>query len=216
LVHRFNQAGRGWPLPADCSDTTLHRLLYPGNGGRPKARPEPHWPTVHQELGRKGVTLQLLWSEYLAIHPDGLQYAQFCAKYRQFQRRIDYSMRKIYAPGEHCFVDYAGPTLAVMDPQTGELRAGQLFVAVLGYSRYAFAAVHPQQTTGWWIRGHIAAFQYFGGVPKVVVPDNAKPLVTKAERYDVTLNRTYLAFGAHYRVAIVPARVRKPQDYPDL
>lgn len=212
LVRRFELAGIGWPMPEDLADSVLQRKLYSRPEGRPPARPEPNWAEVHQELGRKGVTLQLLWGEYLQVHPTGLQYAQFCAKYRAYQKRMDWVLRKVYTPGEHCFVDYAGPTLTVIDPLTGESQAGQLFVAVLGFSRYTFADVHPQQTTGWWIRGHMAAFQYFGGVPQVVVPDNPKTLVTKAERFDVTLNRTYLAFARHYGVAIVPARVRKPRD----
>ena len=212
LVRRFEQTGIGWPMPEDLADSVLQRKLYTSPEGRPQARPEPNWAEVHQELGRKGVTLQLLWSEYLKVHPTGFQYAQFCAKYREFRKRTDWVLRKVYTPGEHCFVDYAGPTLTVIDPLTGELQAGQLFVAVLGFSRYTFADVHPQQTTGWWIRGHMAAFQYFGGVPRVVVPDNPKALVTKAERVDVTLNRTYLAFARHYGVAIIPARVRKPRD----
>ncbi len=212
LVGRFDRTAIGWPMPGDLSDSVLQRQLYPSHGGRPQGRPEPNWGVVHQELGRKGVTLQLLWSEYMEVHPTGLQYAQFCAKYRPYQKRIDWVLRKVYTPGEHCFVDYAGPTLTVIDPVTGDIQAGQRFVAVLGFSRYTFADVHPQQTTGWWIRGHMAAFQFFGGVPRVVVPDNPKALVTKAERFDVTLNRTYLAFARHYGVAIVPARVRRPRD----
>ena len=100
----------------------MARLLYPGNLGGPHSRPEPDWATVHQELARKGVTLQLLWAEYRETHPDGLGYARFCEKYRAFQVRVDYVMRQVYHPyhpGEYCFVDYAGPTLPVVDPATG-------------------------------------------------------------------------------------------------
>ena len=212
VVGRFERTGQSWPVPADQTDTALARLLYPGNLGRPRVRPEPDWATIHQELARKGVTLQLLWAEYREVHPTGLGYAQFCEKYRAFHRTVDYVMRKVYQPGEYCFVDYAGPTLPVVDPGTGEVQPGQIFVAVLGYSRYTYVAVHPQQTTAWWIRGQVDAFAYFGGVPRIVVPDNPKPLVTRAERFDVTLNRTYQAFGEHYGVAIIPARVRAPKD----
>lgn len=121
------------------------------------------------------------------LNPTGLPYAQFCAKYRPYQKRIDWVLPKVYTPGEHCFVDYAGPTLTVIDPVTGDTQAGQRFVAVPGFSRYTFADVHPQHTTGWWIRGHMAAFQFFAGVPRMVVLDNPKALGTKAERFDVTL-----------------------------
>jgi transposase len=212
VVRRFEATGQTWPLPTTYSDSALATLLYPDKIGRPAVRSEPDWATIHQEMGPKGVTLQLLWTEYRRDQPDGLGYAQFCEKYRAYRQRVDYVLRKTYAPGEYCFVDYAGPTLAVVDPTTGEVQAGQLFVAVLGYSRYTYVAVHPQQTTGWWIRGHVDAFAYFGGVPRIVVPDNPKPLVTKAERFDVTLNRTYQEFSAHYGVAIIPARVRHPRD----
>ena len=171
---------------------------------------------VHQELRRKGVTLQLLWSEYRALFPQGYQYSQFCERYRQYQKKLDVVLRKIYRPGEHCFVDYAGPTVPVIDPTTGAIQHAQVFVAVLGYSNYTFAELHPQQTATWWIQGHIHAFDYFAGVPRIVVPDNPKPLVTQAERFDVTLSRPYQEFAQHYGVAIVPARVRKPRDYAEV
>ena len=203
-------SGRNWPDTV--SDTALRQQLYPGNLGRPKTRPEPDWATVHQELRHKGVTLALLWSEYHETHPTGYQYSQFCDRYKAYQQRVDVVLRKHYHPGEHCFVDYAGPTVPIYDPVTGAVQAAQVFVAVLGYSNYTFVDLHPQQTTPWWIRGHVDAFAYFGGVPKIVVPDNPKPLVTHVERFDAILNRTYQAFAAHYSVAIVPARPRKPRD----
>ena len=212
IVKRFERTDLIWPLPDDVGDAVLHRHLYPGHVGRPRLRPEPDWAQVHQELRRKGVTLELLWREYRAAHPLGYEYSQFCARYRQYQGRVDLVMRKHHVPGQHCYVDYAGPTVPILDPKTGSVQSAQVFVAVLGFSQYVFADLHPQQTTAWWVRGHVDAFTYFGGVPRIVVPDNAKPLVTKAERFDVTLNRTYQAFAAHYGVAIVPARPRKPRD----
>ncbi len=212
IVRRFERSPYTWPVGEDLADSVLHQRLYPGNVGRPRMRPEPDWATVHQELRRKGVTLETLWREYRAVHATGYEYSQFCAHYRQYQRRVDLVLRKIHLPGQHCYVDYAGPTVPILDPKTGMVQSAQVFVAVLGYSNYTFADLHPQQTTAWWIRGHVDAFAYFHGVPRIIVPDNAKPLVTKAERFEVTLNRTYQAFATHYGVAIVPARVRKPRD----
>ena len=116
----------------------------------------------HQELRGKGMTLELLWGEYRAL-------------------------RMPHQPGQHCYVDYAGPTVPIHDPSTGEVQRAQVFVDVLGYSQYVFADLHPQQTTAWWVRGHVDAFAYFEGVPRIVVPDNAKAVVTQAERFDVTL-----------------------------
>ena len=212
IVRRFERATLPWPLSADMSDTLLHRLLYPSPAGRPPVRPEPDWSQVHHELRRKGMTLELVWREYRVLHANGYEYSQFCARYRQYQKRLDLVLRKPHQPGQHCYVDYAGPTVPIYDPKTGEVQGAQVFVAVLGYSQYVFADLHPQQTTAWWVRGHMDAFAFFEGVPRIVVPDNAKAVVTKAERFDVTLNRTYQAFATHYGVAIVPARPYRPRD----
>lgn len=212
LIRRFESEGGQWPLPSDVTDAALHQWLYRGNGGRPKRRPEPDWAQVHAELRRKGVTLQLRWQEYRTHHPDGYQYSRFCERYQQYVKTLDVVLRKTYQPGETCFVDYAGPTVPIVHPKTGVVQAAQVFVAVLGYSNYTFAELHPQQTTAWWITGHVHALEYFGGVPKLIVPDNPKPLVSHVERFEVQLNRSYQEFAAHYGVAIVPARPRKPRD----
>ena len=212
LLRRFESEGGQWPLPAEMTDRALHQWLYRGHAGRPKRRPEPDWAEIHAELRRKGVTLQLLWQEYRAQHPDGYQYSRFCDRYRQYVKTLDVVLRKTYRPGEYAFVDYAGPTVPIVHPKTGEIQAAQVFVAVLGYSHYTFVELHPQQTTAWWIRGHVHALEYFGGVPKIIVPDNPKPLVSQVERFDVQLNRSYQEFATHYGAAIVPARPRKPRD----
>ncbi len=103
IVKRFERAGLTWPLEDDPSDTALHRQLYPGNAGRPRLRPEPDWAQVHQELRHKGVTLELLWREYRAVHPTGYEYSQFCARYRHYQERVDLVMRKHHVPGQRCY-----------------------------------------------------------------------------------------------------------------
>ena len=133
IVKRFERAGLTWPLADDPSDTVLHHRLYPGNAGRPRTRPEPDWAQVHQELRHKGVTLELLWREYRATYPTGYEYSQFCARYRQYQGRVDLVMRKHHRPGEHCYIDYAGPTVPIHDPKTGAVQQAQVFVAVLGW-----------------------------------------------------------------------------------
>lgn len=212
VLRRFAQAGLSWPLPADLTDAALEQRLYPGNAGRPKRRPEPDWATVHAELRRKGVTLQLLWQEYRQQCPEGYGYSLFCERYRRYRQTLDVVLRKGYRPGALCFVDYAGDTVPVIHPRTGEIQRAHVFVAILAYSHDTFIDLHPQETTEWWIRGHQDAFAAFRGVPRIVVPDNPRPLVTQADRFDVVLNRSYQACAAHYGVAVIPTRPRRPRD----
>ena len=212
VIQRFQAAEAVWPLGPDVDDAHLEHWLYPGNTGRPKTRPDPDWALVHQELrSRRHVTLQLLWQEYRQVHPDGYQYTQFCEHYRRYRDRVDLVLRKVYHPGEYLFVDYAGDTLPVVDPRTGTTHTAQVFVAILGYSNLTFVALHPDQTRASWIAGHRAAFEYFGGVPRLVVPDNPKPLVLDTH-HDVVLDPSYQEMAGHDHVGIVPARVRKPRD----
>jgi transposase len=175
-------------------------------------KPEPDWNWVHQELSRKGVTLQLLWEEYKDEHPDGYQTTQFYERYRRWKSKLHTWMRQDHKAGEKLFVDYAGQTVEIKDPQTGKFRKAQVFVAVLGLSNYTYAEATWDQSSSSWIGSHIRAFEYFQGVPKVIIPDNLKAAVIKANRYESQINPTYLNLAIHYSTAIMPARVRKPKD----
>jgi transposase len=210
---RATAAGLSWPLPDDLDDPALEQRLFPAPAVTPaRARPLPDFAAMHQELRRKGVTLMLLWEEYKAVHPDGLQYSQYCEHYRRWASRIKPSMRQVHPAGEKCFVDYAGQTVGVIDPRTGELRHAQVFVAVLGASHYCYAEATWSQSLPDWIGSHVRALRYFGGVPELLVPDNLASGVTRAHRYEPVLNPTYREMAAHYGTAILPARVRKPRD----
>jgi transposase len=209
------QAGLSWPLSADLSDEALHRLLVGSDqpaavSGRYVA---PDCAAIHQELKRKGVTLQLLWHEYRAEHGQaGYAYSQFCTLYRAFKQSLKRSMRQTHHAGEKLFVDYAGQTVPITDRTTGEIRAAQIFVAVLGASNYTFAEATWSQQLPDWLGSHVRALDFFGGVPAVVVPDNLKSGVDRACRYDPDINRSYAELAAHYGLAVIPARPRKPQD----
>jgi len=212
-VRRAQAAGLSWPLPDALDDTALERQLFATAATTPVARrPIPDWVTVHRELKRKGVTLVLLWQEYKAITPDGLQYSQFCAAYRQWAGKLDLVMRQSHRAGETLFVDYAGQTIPVVDPLTGEVHAAAIFIAVLGASNYTFAEATWSQSLPDWIGSHVRAFAALGGVPQVVVPDNLKAAVSRPHRYEPTLNRTYAELAQHYGVAIVPTRAARPRD----
>jgi transposase len=169
---------------------------------------------VHRELRRKGVTLQLLWQEYREAAADAptYQYTQFCQHYHDYAGSLRRSMRQVHRAGEKLFIDYAGPTVPIVDPDTGNLRCAHIFVAVLGASNYTYACATPGEAQGDWLKGLSQAFQFFGGVPALVVPDNPRALIAKPDRYEPELNRAALACAEHYGTAILPARPRRPQD----
>lgn len=215
VLARARAAGVSWPLAGEwADDERLEAHLFPGHAGRPKTQPESDWSEVHKELRHKGVTLQLLWVEYKSAHPDGLQYSQFCLRYRRWTQTLRLSQRHEHRAGEKMFVDYAGPTVKVVDQETGEVREACVFVAVLGASSYAYAEAQEAQDLASFIGGHVRALTYFGGVPQLIVPDNLKSAVRRADRYEPTLNRTYTEMANHYGCAILPARPRKPRDKP--
>ncbi|MCP4128781.1 MAG: IS21 family transposase, partial [Gammaproteobacteria bacterium] len=191
----------------------LERLLFPADPTSvAKDRQIPDWVEVNWELKGKGVTLFLLWQEYRSNHPQGYQYSWFCDQYRRWQGKRDLVMRQNHRAGEKLFVDYAGQTVAVVDPGTGEIREAQIFVAVLGASNYTYAEATWTQGLSDWIGSHQRSFQYMGGVPEIVVPDNLRSGVSKAHRYEPDINPTYQEMATHYGVAVIPARVRKPKD----
>jgi transposase len=212
-LRRAEEAGLSWPLPGGLDDARLERLLFPAPPSLPaQIRGVPDWAHIHKELRHKGVTLFLLWQEYRQNHPDGYQYSWFCEHYRAWQGKLDVVMRQDHRAGEKLFVDYAGQTVPVIDRNTGEIREAQIFVAVLGASNYTYAEATWSQALPDWIGSHVRTFQYLGGVPELVVPDNLKSGVSKAHRYEPDTNPTYQDMASHYGVAVLPARVRKPKD----
>ena len=210
---RARLAGLCWPLPDDLDDEALERRLFPEPVfTRQPERNHPDWPYVHRELQRTGVTLQLLWEEYKTAYPEGFQYSWFAARYRAWAKVVDVTMRQRHQPGEKLFVDYAGDTVAVVDCNSGEVRQAQIFVAVLGMSNFTYAEAAWSQEVASWIGAHVRAFEYMGGLPRIVIPDNLRSAISKACRYEPEVNPTYDALAVHYDVAVIPARVRKPRD----
>ena len=172
-LRRARTAGLSWPLPEGLDERALEARLFPS--AEVSARVEraiPDWTRVHTERRRPGVTLALLWEEYKAEHPQGLQYSQFCERYRVWRGRIDVVMRQTHRAGEKLFVDYAGQCVPVVDRITGELRNAQIFVAVLGASNYTFAEATWTQTLPDWIASHVRALQFMGGSTELLIPDD--------------------------------------------
>ncbi|TMQ78186.1 Mobile element protein [Candidatus Accumulibacter phosphatis] len=206
-------ASMGWPLPEDYDDLALERLLYRQAKARSSSFIEPDYARVHQELKKKGVTLALLREEYRqATRERGDQYTAFCTRYRAWAGKLKRSMRQIHRAGENLFADYAGPTVPIIDGQTGEIRPSSVFVAVLGAPNYTFACATPQQTQADGLGGLARVLTYIGGVTALIVPDNPRSLVRDADPYEPVLNRLTEEFAVHYGPVILPARRRRPQD----
>lgn len=201
-----------WPLPEDMDEIKLRSLLRP-HTAKVSRYQGLDYASIHQELKCKGVTLLLLWQEYEQTHKkSAYRYAQFCTKYRDWVERQKPSMRQIHRAGEKFFIDYVGPTVDIIDPLTGEIRTAAIFVAVMGASNYTYVEATWDQTLPNWIASHVRAFQFLGGVPLLLVPDNLRSAVTKACRYEPKINKTYADLAAHYGVAVLPARPYKPKD----
>jgi transposase len=212
-VRRAKEVGLSWPLPLGMDETELNERLFPSSPSVPSGfRPVPDWAEVHRQLKHKGVTLFLLWQEYKETYPEGYQYSSFCKHYQAWSDKLDLVMRQDHRAGEKLFVDYAGQTVPVVDATTGEISEAQIFVAVLGASNYTYVEATWSQSLMDWIHSHTRAFQFFGGVPEVVIPDNLKAGVTKASRYEPDINPSYQEMATHYGCAVIPARVRKPRD----
>lgn len=203
-----------WSAIELLSEQELAQLFYPDSDNRvSNTLLMPDWNDVHKELRFKGVTKHLLWEEYTQQYPNrSYSYSQYCHHYGEWLKKQKRSMRQIHKAGEKLFVDYAGKTMPVVCQSTGEVRFAQIFVAVLGASNYTFCEASWSQSLPDWLNCHARAFEFFGGVPEMVVPDNLKSGVTQACRYDPDLNPSYQQLAAHYGTAIVPARPRKPQD----
>lgn len=208
------RVGLSWPLPEGMDEAALTNTLWPPS----ESVFEPQFVTpdfayIHQELKLKGVTRQLLWEEYCEKNPGrAFQYTRFCTLYRDWRNRLKVTMRQTHKEGEKLFVDYAGQKVSVVNASTGEVREANIFVAVLGASNYTFAEATWTQSLIDWIGSHIRAFNFFGGVPLLVIPDNLKSGVTKACRYEPLLNTSYFEMLSHYETAALPARPYKPRD----
>jgi transposase len=214
-LKRAAAAGIVWPLKEEWNEQRLDEALF---GGRqlPLRRPEhvlPDFSFLHEQLQQhRHLTLQLAWEEYRQVHPEGYGYSRFCELYGRWRRKQDVVLRQEHNPGEKGFVDWAGATVPLHDPISGEVRPASLFVMVLGASSYTYAEATADQQLTSWLNAHVHAFEYFGGVPKLLVPDNPRTGVSRACRYDPDLNPTYQEMAMHYGIGVVPARPYRPRD----
>ncbi len=218
-ISLFQNSELSWPLSDDISNTQIRTLLFKSLQENTKQPSEVTKYTpidcdyIHKELKRKSVTLRLLWEEYSKANLDNAySRSQFCAIYKNWSMLRNVSMRQHHKAGDKLFIDYAGQTIPIVDKDTGEVRQAQIFLAVLGASTYIFSEATWTQSSVDWISSHIRAFEYFGGCPALLVPDNLRSAITKACKYEPEPNVSYAELARHYDTAILPARPRKPKD----
>lgn len=211
-IERVQQSGINWAAICSLDDEALRNLLNPE--GKPPVcqKSFPDFDYLGSEMKKKGVTLQLLWEEYRAVHPDGYGRSQFCALYRKHLGTLDPVMRFFHKAGDKMFVDFSGDRPSYIEGGTGEAVEVELFVAAMGASSRIYAVAVASQQIPEWIKAHIGAFEFFGGVPACIVPDQLKSGVKTSCKYDPEINPTYAELCAHYGTAVVPARPREPRD----
>jgi transposase len=211
-VQRAAQKNLGWPLPQELDEAALERLLFP-QVVQHEQYTHADYAYVHQELKRKGVTLQLLWEEYRAAHGErAYRYSQFCWHYQRFHGSLARSMRQTHRAGEKLFIDYSGDTVPVINAATGEIVQAQIFVASMGASKYTYAEASWTQQLPDWIASHIRMFEHLGCVPEILTPDCLKSAIKKACRYEPEENSTYGDMARHFGCVIIAARPRSPKD----
>ncbi len=211
-LERIKQSSLAWAAIAALDDSSLKTLLYPEGRGALSRKPLPDFDYLRLEMKKKGVTLQLLWEEYRSVHTNGYSRSQFCELYNKHGKTLDPVMRFDHKAGEKLFVDFSGDRPSYVDRETGEVVAPELFVAAMGASSRIFAVAVPSQQIPDWTMAHIGAFEYFGGVPAVVVPDQLKSGVKTSCKYDPEINPAYVELCAHYGVTVIPARPGEPRD----
>ena len=209
VLERAARAKIVWPT--ELSDKQLMTLLYPPVENK-NSPPEPDMNYVFCEMKKKSVTLMLLWEEYKANHPEGIMYTQFCERYRNFKKVNYITMHKEHKAGEEVEVDWASQTMSFVETGTGEIRTAYIFVAVLPASAYPFVYAYSDRKISSWIDAHVRMYEYFGGVPRITIPDNTKTAVITPDLVDPVLNKSYNEMAHHYQTTLVPARVRKPKD----
>lgn len=215
VIHRAMAKGIKWPLPVDVEEKDLEKMLYPEKEITTNRR-IPDMEEIHKEMRKQGVTLSLLWSEYCCNCKSNseipLGYTQFCYHYRKYAQTTKATMHINHKPGEQIEVDWAGKKAVIFDKITSEAISAYIFVGILSSSGYAYVEACLRQNQENWIMAHVHMFEYFEGVARIIVPDNLKTGVEKADWYSPIINKSYHEMAEHYGCAIIPARVRKPKD----
>ena len=206
-----------WPLPKSQTNDELAKIFFSPAKETATSRPMPNLEHIHKELKRNGVNKKLLWREYIEhcrlSKQQPLMYSQFCYYIQQDEEKRQATMHIPRNPGERIEVDWAGDPAYVIDRVTGKKIKAWVFVAVLPYSQYTFVEAFTDQRQKSWLRAHVDMYAFFGGVTKLLVPDNCKTAVIRnTDWYNPKLNTSYHELATYYDTVVMPARVRKPKD----
>lgn len=213
VLVRVKNTGLEWSVLLELDEEKLKAMLYPPvKRKHAEYGPEPDYKFMYYELRKKSVTLLLLWEEYIQEYPGGYRYSYFCELYQKWCKSLNISLRQSYKAGEKMFLDYAGQTVPVIDLDTGQERAAQIFVAVLGASNCTYAEGTWSQDLPSWIKSHTHALEYFCGTTEIWVPDNLRAGVSQSCPYEPGINPTYQDMARHYGAVVMPTRVRRPKD----
>lgn len=209
---RILEAGLSWDDIKDIDDDILREMVRSGLDQSVTDRPLPSPEYITKELKRPHVTRRTLWLEYKQQYPDGYEYSQFCYHIKKYLTDPELTMHIEYKAGERMFTDYAGDTIQITDPHTGEIKPAYIFVSCLGASSLIYTEGTPDMREANWIESHIRALEYYGGIPEIIVPDNTKTAVKTPDRYEPDINPMFSDMASYYGCAVIPARVRKPKD----
>lgn len=209
----FKKSGKKYEDIASLNDKEIVTLLKATNPKESKY-PIPDFAAVHLQLRNKIMTLALLHEEYIEKCPSkkGYGYTWFCTRYKEYAKKINPSMRLVHKAGEKIFVDFSGRTVPIVNPANGVITQAQIFVAVLPASGYPYVTAIASQKKRDFIEAHCDMYEFFGGVSELLVPDNLKSAVTRADRYEPEINMDYAAMARYYGTAVMPTRGYKPQD----
>ena len=217
ILSRCKECGLTYDTARTMTQDQINELVYPESFGPKQVKEEPDWEQIHARLKSSNkINLQYIWeNDYRPLHPDGYSYSRFCAKYSVWKKKSGHNVTlpQEREPGKELFIDWMGDTLpCVTDYETGEIHEAHFFVTTLGDGSYPFVEAFPDEPQLNWNQGHIDALEWYGGVPRVFVPDNCKTAVIHTNLYNPELNHAYRELARHYEVAIIPARIVKPRD----
>ena len=220
VLKRAKELNVSWPLDANDTDAVLAEKFFPSVKTVASNKRMPDFVYIRKELLRNGVSKKLLWTEYMedcrANGEEPLMYSQFCYHIQQDEQKRRATMHITRKPGEQVEVDWAGDTATIIDPDTGEIIKAYIFVGVMTYSQYAYVEAFLDTKQKSWIYAHVHMYEFFGGVAKILVPDNCKTAVIHNGGWKTQqINETYQEMAEHYGTAIIPARVRSPKDKPN-
>lgn len=194
----------------------LHLKLFPEDEFVPVLVAPDH-EYIHKELLKNGVTLKLLWEEYVDACRSSCKppymYSQFCKLYQDYVDKHNLTMHISHKPGDKLMVDWAGTSMPLYDKLTGNSCKVYLFVATLPFSMYCFAKACLTMKEEDWINVHIDMYEYLGATTRLLIPDNLKVgILSNKKHEDPIANRAYQELADHYHSALLPARVLSPKD----